>query len=258
VWADADGRDGLGAVVVMDQQIIAARSVQKGDARPGGYLATGGHGGVLGSVSSIGRPVISWRPVARHTWSSEVRLSQLPGSVDGVQRRSDGPIERVPVGVRDADGSLRADAIPTVSLVKHGQYTEEADVVDPGQEVQVLARLERNLAGRPLAGYVAEGSAPFATLNESVEVALRTAAFSGFPVVKVGRGNADGITESVYAPFAVAGGNLSATKARLLLMAALLRLGALPPAADPAAPTRAEMAATRAALDAYQEIFDRH
>jgi L-asparaginase len=257
-WADADGRDGLGAVVVMDQQIIAARSVQKGDARPGGYLATGGHGGVLGSVSSIGRPVISWRPVARHTWSSEVRLSQLPDSVDGVQRRTGGPIERVPVRGREADGSLRADAIPTVSLVKHGQYTEEADVVDPDQEVQVLGRLERNLAGRPLAGFVAEGSAPFATLNESVELALRTAAFSGFPVVKVGRGNADGITESVYAPFAVAGGNLSATKARLLLMAALLRLGALPPAADPTAPTRAEMAATRAALDAYQEVFDRH
>jgi L-asparaginase len=258
VWADADGSDSLGAVVVMDQQILAARSVQKGDARPGGYVTTGGHGGVLGSISTIGRPVISWRPVARHTWSSDVRLSQLPDSVDGVQRGAGGRIELVSVPVREADGSLRADAIPTVSLVKHGQYTEESDVVDPGQEVHVLARLERNLAGRPLAGFVAEGSAPFGTLNESVEVALRSAAFSGSPVVKVGRGNADGITESVYAPFAIAGGNLSATKARLLLMAALLRLGALPPAADAAAPTRAEMAATRAALDAYQEIFDRH
>jgi hypothetical protein len=59
-------------------------------------------------------------------------------------------------------------------------------------------------------------------------------------------------------PFGIVGNNLSATKARILLMAALLKLGALPPAVDPAHPTDAERAATRAALDAYQEIFDTH
>jgi len=41
-------------------------------------------------------------------------------------------------------------------------------------------------------------------------------------------------------------------------MAALLKLGALPPAADPCNPTRDELAAIRAKLDLYQAIFDTH
>jgi hypothetical protein len=81
--------------------------------------------------------------------------------------------------------------------------------------------------------------------------------FSGVPVVKVGRGG-EGVTEKTYAPFAIAGGNLTATKARLLLMATLLKLGPLPAAADPGNPSGAEMSATRAALERYQEIFDTH
>jgi L-asparaginase len=56
----------------------------------------------------------------------------------------------------------------------------------------------------------------------------------------------------------VSGSNLTATKARMLLLAAQLKLGALPAAADPAAPTAAEVAATRAAVAAYQYIFDTH
>jgi hypothetical protein len=229
VWADEEGRDDLGAVVVMDQQIVSARAIQKADARPGGYVTTGGHGGVLGTISSIGRPVVSMRPTYRHTWKSAVRLS----------------------------APLDPDRMPVVSLVKHGQYIEATDEVDPGQEVGIVARLawlqQRGLPG----GFVAEGSAPFGTVNESAEAALRHAVFAGVPVVKVGRGGG-GVSEPTYAPFAIAGGNLTATKARLLLMAAILKLGGLPVAADPAAPTREEMAVTRSALDRYQEIFDTH
>ena len=44
VWADADGRNRAGMVMIQDQRVFAAREVMKGDARPGGYLATGGHG----------------------------------------------------------------------------------------------------------------------------------------------------------------------------------------------------------------------
>src|SRR5712692_5699214 len=40
VWAGADGKDGLGVVVIQDQRIFSSREVQKGDARPGGYVAT--------------------------------------------------------------------------------------------------------------------------------------------------------------------------------------------------------------------------
>ena len=147
--------------------------------------------------------------------------------------------------------------MPLVGLVKHGQYIEESDDVDATQTVGILTRLAKIVSSQTLAGFVAEGSAPFGTVNELGELALRLSVFSGVPVVKVGRGGG-GVSERTYAPFAIAAGNLTATKARILLMAALLKLGPLPRAADPASPTGAEMGATRAALDAYQEIFDTH
>jgi len=51
---------------------------------------------------------------------------------------------------------------------------------------------------------------------------------------------------------------IKATEARMLLMACLLRFGALPPAADPSRPTSTEVAAVEAALRPYQEVFDTH
>jgi hypothetical protein len=41
-------------------------------------------------------------------------------------------------------------------------------------------------------------------------------------------------------------------------MACLLKLGSLPEAADPEHPTPAEIAATKAKLAQFQEIFDTH
>ena len=90
----------------------------------------------------------------------------------------------------------------------------------------------------PLAGFVAEGSAPFGAMSNSVDAALKRATFSGMPVVKVGRGNAGGFVDATRDPLAIAGSNLTATKARLLLMACLLKFGCLPPALDPAKPTQ--------------------
>jgi hypothetical protein len=78
------------------------------------------------------------------------------------------------------------------------------------------------------------------------------------PVVKVGRGNAAGFVDPKRDSLAIAGSNLTATKARLLLMACLMRFGALPPAADPAKPTPAETEATKAKLSHFQEVFDTH
>lgn len=56
----------------------------------------------------------------------------------------------------------------------------------------------------------------------------------------------------------ISGNNLTANKARLLLMAALLKLGAPPPAVDPCTPTSVEIAAVKAKLAEYQAIFDTH
>ena len=41
-------------------------------------------------------------------------------------------------------------------------------------------------------------------------------------------------------------------------MACLLKLGSYPPAKDPAKPTPQEVAAVKAAVAKYQEIFDTH
>lgn len=258
VWADESGRDGLGPVVIVDQRIMAARTVQKQDARPGGYVVTGGHGGVLGSISSVGRPVVSLRPAWRHTWSSELRLGSLPDSVAGLRPPGQAAAERPRVMVRDAAGRLAREAIPDVALIKHGQYVEDDPEIDAGREEGILGHVDRSRRSGCLAGFVAEGAAPYAGIHESGEAALRSAVLGGLPVVKVGRGNADGLTDRSYAPLAIAGGNLSATKARMLLMASMLKLGALPIASDPQRPTGAEIGATRRALDAYQLIFDEH
>lgn len=253
-WADPDGRDAIGAVVVMDQQVLAARAAQKADARPGGFETAGPHGGILGSVSSTGRVVLSFRPLARHTWRSAVRLTELPAVVPGV-----GPGgHAVEVPVRDDAGALLGSAVPTVRILAHGQYVDAPGGPSADGEVAVTALLRAWGAAEPLAGFVAEGSAPFGTTSENLEAALRRATFSGRPVVKVGRGNARGVTEGTYAPYAVAGGTLTATKARLLLMACLLRFGAPPPAADPDAPTPAETRATQAVLDRYRAVFADH
>lgn len=52
--------------------------------------------------------------------------------------------------------------------------------------------------------------------------------------------------------------NLTATKARLLLIACLMRFGSLPAAKDPKKPTASERSAVEAAVAAYQQIFYTH
>jgi len=62
IWADEEGRDTIGAVVIQDEQIFTSRDVQKADARPGGYVATGGHGGIVGSMGQPGPPALTFKP----------------------------------------------------------------------------------------------------------------------------------------------------------------------------------------------------
>jgi hypothetical protein len=75
--------------------------------------------------------------------------------------------------------------------------------------------------------------------------------------VRVGRGAPEGFADGGE-PLTIAGSNLTATKARLLLMACLMKFGSLPVAADPGAPTPAEAEATKAAVARYQQVFDTH
>jgi len=259
VWADDAGRDKVGAVAIQNKQIFAAREVQKADARAGGYIATGGHGGIVGRISEpfpATPTVLTFVPTRRHTSNSAVNLGQIPGTVTGLRRERE-MIVPVSVQIKDAQGDLLPEAIPKVTIVKEAyQYAADAASEDSTGEVDILARIEKNLRRAPLAGFIGEGLAPYGLLNLDVDAALRRAVFSGMPVVKVGRGNAEGFTTRIP-PF-LSGANLTATKARLLLMACLMKYGSLPAAVDPENPTQAEFDATMARLEAYQAVFDNH
>ena len=257
IWADESGRDFIGAVAILDEQIFTARDVQKADARPGGYVATGGHGGIIGRMGHPGAPQFSFKTVKQHTYTSAVNLSQLPKEVQGsrIQGSTAGTIA---VPIKDSAGNLLSTAIPKVTIVKHARYLPEDTSGDASREVDILARIEKNLRDAPLAGFIAEGSAPFGSMSNAVDATLKWATFSGMPVVNVSRGNAAGFVDKSRHPLAIPGSNLTATKARLLLMACLMKFGSLPSAADPAHPTQVEIDAVKAKLAQYQEVFDTH
>jgi hypothetical protein len=258
-WKGPDGANQAGVVAVLDQLIFTAREVQKGDARPGGYVATGGHGGIIGSMGhSPGGPVLTFIPSRRHTHQSSVNLHQLPTSVEGVQAR-DGALQRMNVPIKDGQGRLLASAIPQVRFLKSARYMPSAaGSAGVDGEVEILSRIERNLAEEPLAGFVAEGAVPAGNLVGVMEAALRRAIFSGMPVVHVARGNAEGIAPPPSDRLSIGGGNLTANKARILLMASLMKLGSLPPAANPDSPLPEEIARVRAKVAEYQAVFDTH
>ena len=148
-------------------------------------------------------------------------------------------------------------AIPKVSVIKDGNYV--ADDFDSGIEsqVDVLALMDLKLRKAPLAGFVLEGLSPYGTTTSRARhLAMLRAVMSGMPVARVGRGNNEGFSQAV--DLFIGGSNLTSTKARLLLMACLMRFGGLPPAADPDRPTKAELDAIRRRLADYQAVFDTH
>lgn len=256
VWADQEGRDEIGAVLIQDEQIFAARQAEKEDARPGGYVARGGHGGILGTIGEPGPVTLWFKPTTLHTWRSAVNLSRLPRTVQGV-KKMDGKLTNVEVKVKDDDGFLRGDAIPRVTIVRHNRWGKDTSLPNPDDEVEILARIEKNLNDRPLAGLVAEGNTPDGTVAEPMQEALDIAALSGMAVVRVGRGGG-GMAPANPSNLTIEGSNLTAAKARLLLMAALMKFGSFPPAADPRKPTPAEKRAVQEKTKLYQEAFNTH
>ena len=254
--------NGLGAVGVMDERIYAAREFKKDDDCPGNYKATGGHGGILGTV---GPPVTIWyKPAYRHTSTSEVNLSRLPMEVEFYDRVDDEVPIRVPV--KNDDGTLRAESIPRVHIVKYGAYMDEDDTANPDHEVDVIARINKGLAEQgtndpttpKLHGFVLEGMSPYGLASKSQHAALAIATFSGMPVVRVGRADPGGRVPSGQDDLTIAGSNLDTNKARLLLMAAMLKLGRLPKARDPRNPSHGERDAVISKMAQFQEIFESH
>ena len=256
VWADESGCNRMGVVLIADQRIFSARDVQKADARPGGYVVTGGHGGIVGAVGHEGPPTLTYIPARRHTHLSEVNMARLPAEVPGV-RSEQNRIRTTAVPVKNKAGELLGSAIPKVAILKDANYSTERTSDEAGDDADLLALTSRNLERYPLSGFVAEGHAPYGTIVSATRTRmLKSAVYSGMPVVVVGRGNNEGFT----APHGVFIGarNLTATKARLLLMACLMRFGCPRPALDPDRPTEPEKTATGALLAEYQKVFDSH
>lgn len=256
IWEDGAGGNRAGTVVIQEQQFFAAREVAKVDARPGGYIATGGHGGILGQVTHTGMPYLMYVPAYRHTAESAVNLTRLPTSVSATRLTEKG-LTTVDVAIKDAEGHLLADAIPLVSIVKDGGFTADAFGDDPALEADLGFLIRHRLESGRLCGFVIEGLVPYGSATSELRAAmLRQASFSGAPVVRVGRGYPEGFADPD--PLTIAGMNLTSTKARLLLMACLMKFGSLPAAADPARPTASEIEASKKAIADYQHVFDTH
>jgi L-asparaginase len=153
---------------------------------------------------------------------------------------------------------LLGSAIPKVAIAKDANYWDEDGTGDPEAEVDLIAMIGHMLKSAPLAGFVVEGLTPYGRNVSNARHRLMLRAInSGLPVVRVGRGNTEGFVP-LHDPSFIGGSNLTATKARLLLMACLMKFGSLPPAADPDHPTSAETAAVRKKVAEYQRVFDGH
>jgi hypothetical protein len=256
IWADDQGRNKAGVVVIQEQQLFAAREVMKADARPGGYVATGGHGGIIGGISHRDAVVLTYLPAYKHTYLSDVNVSNLPASVRAVRKGPAG-VEMIDIAIKNAAGELLGSAIPSVSIVKDGSYATLEYGDDPALELDLIALIDHKLGMGKLTGLIVEGQTPYGTMASPARTRLTArAVFSGIPVVRVGRGSPEGFADP-HAYF-IAGSNLTSTKARLLLMACLMKFGSLPAAQDPDKPTAEEVAATGEAVAAYQQVFNTH
>ena len=160
IWADENGRDCIGAVAILDEQIFTARDVQKADARPGGYIATGGHGGIIGRMGHPGLPQFSFKTVKRHTYDSLVNITMLPKEVQGSRVQSS-KVVAITVPIKNDAGELLPTAIPKVTIVKHARYLPEDTTGNADQEVDILARIEKNLRRCAVGGIRRRGLGAF-------------------------------------------------------------------------------------------------
>ena len=84
------GRNCAGVVLVSDQRVFAAREVAKVDARPGGYVAVGGHGGILGSAGGEDAPILPHIPAMKPSRASRLSrtaaISRRTGSLPRTMR----------------------------------------------------------------------------------------------------------------------------------------------------------------------------
>ncbi len=120
------GEDCIGPVALQDQVIFSARELVKVNSRPGGFRTAGSTSGVLGVIDHRMKPRLEFQPRRRFTHGSEVNLRRLPSTTRGLRIDPGGGAVASSVQVLDADGRLRAEAMPVVPIVKMGRYQDDA------------------------------------------------------------------------------------------------------------------------------------
>ena len=139
--------------------VFAAREVAKVDARPGGYVAVGGHGGIVGNISHTGRIALTYLPVFKHTYRSDLKITTLPNAVKAAKKGSSG-IEMVDVAIKDGNGKLLPGAIPVVTISADGSYSGMDYGHDTAPEIDLIASIEHKLSLGLLTGFVIQGLVP--------------------------------------------------------------------------------------------------
>jgi hypothetical protein len=200
---------------------------------------------------------VTYIPTRKHTWKSDLRIRMLPAKTEGVLREG-GAFRSVPVEIKNAAGELLPSAIPKVAIVKGDNWYDDSAEPNPRGEKGITGSIEMLLEKYPLGGIVGEGLAPYSSMSTSQDKALEQAVLCGLPVVKTARGDASGLVRVNPNNLFIEGNNLTSTKARLLLTAALMKFGSLPHAADPEHPTPAEISALKEKIKLYQLIFETH
>lgn len=158
----------------------------------------------------------------------------------------------VKVEVKDAQGRLRTEVVPSVAVVKSPSWSPNDAEREGASEFEILISIAQLLETTPLAGVVGVGNRNGAFLPAAEQALARTVAM-GLPVVKL---SADGALPVIPDNLYIEAGSLSPEEARHTLAECLLTLGTLPPARDILNPTRQELAAIHAKLARYQLIFD--
>lgn len=174
-----------------------------------------------------------------------------PSSVLGVCRSGLGT-KSVKVAVRDSKGQIRPESMPGIAVLKTTAWSPNDAERDGACEFEVLLSVARLLQNHALAGVVGLGDRNGHFLP-AAEQALTRSVLMGVPVVKVASsGHTRLDTDNLY----VESRGLSTEQSQALLSRCLLTLGALPPVANPLAPTEGEIAVIKEKVSRYQVVFD--
>ena len=123
-------------------------------------MATGVHGGIVVNISHTGRIALTYLPLFKHTYRSDLILATLPKAVKAAKKGSRG-IELIDIPVKDGNGKLLPDAIPVVTISNDGSYTAMAPGHDTAPEIDLIASIEHKLGLGLLTGFVVQGLVPY-------------------------------------------------------------------------------------------------